>query len=115
MTLECKPRAPRACCHFAKFDVQDLEDEEVEAEDAADASAPRRPGADKRKLADAFERERNKQQKAKEAATVRLAEHCGASKTCCTWSLQEHRETSQACCTACSVCWPTRVAIHCAA
>ena len=55
--------------------LQDLEDEDAdEDDDAADAGAPKRPGADKRKLAEAFERERSKQKRAKEAAD---------SKVCC--------------------------------
>ncbi len=60
----------------SKAVAQDLEDEDAdEDDDAGDASAPKRPGADKRKLAEAFERERGKQKRAKEAAD---------SKVCCT-------------------------------
>ena len=52
--------------------MQDLEDEQAEDEEAADPKVPKRPGADKRKLADAFERERNKQQRAKDAAVANV-------------------------------------------
>ena len=71
--------------------LQDLEDEDVdEDDDAADAGAPKRPGADKRKLAEAFERERSKQKRAKEAADSKVrALHSGANHCCghCTLSV----------------------------
>lgn len=61
--------------HYSAFVIRCSQDDDDEGEEeGAGKEGKQRPGADKRKLADAFEREKTKAQRIKELAEKKV--HC---------------------------------------